>query len=133
MTIADIHLQYVTMPVNFENYHPSDLPREETHGRRILEYLADNPELGFRPTELADELDIPQGSVGTTLRRLESRGFVRHKGDYWAINSEAYDAESASVIGLETVAEAFRGDYYDRNPEWDAELPDIASDDGDTG
>ena len=121
------------MPVDFENYHPTDLPREDTHGRRVLEYLADNPELGFRPSELAAELDIPSGSVGTTLRRLESHGFVRHKGDYWAINSEAYDAESASVIGLETVAEAFRGDYYDRNPEWDAELPDIASDDGDTG
>jgi len=120
------------MPVDFENYHPSDLPREDSHGRRILEYLAENPELGFRPTELAADLDIPQGSIGTTLRRLESRGFVRHKGDYWAINSEAYDAETASAIGLETVAEAFRGDYYDRNPEWDAELPDIESDDGDT-
>jgi len=119
------------MPVDFENYHPSDLPREDTHGRRILEHLAENPELGFRPTELADELDIPEGSVGTTLRRLESHGFVRHKGDYWAINGEAYDAQTASAIGLDAVAEAFRGDYYDKNPEWDAELPDIDADDGD--
>ena len=119
------------MPVDFENYHPSDLPREDTHGRRILEHLAENPELGFRPTELADELDIPEGSVGTTLRRLEARGFVRHKGDYWAINAEAYDAQTASAIGLDAVAEAFRGDYYDQNPEWAAELSDIDADAGD--
>jgi DNA-binding IclR family transcriptional regulator len=106
--------------------------RANTHGRRILEYLADNPELGFRPTELADELDIPQGSVGTTLRRLESRGFVRHKGDYWTINAEAYDAQTASAIGLDSVAEAFRGDHYDQNPEWDAELSEIEADTGDS-
>lgn len=120
------------MPVDFESYHPTDLPSEDTNGRRILEYLADNPELGFRPSELADEIDIPRGSVGTTLRRLESRGFVRHKGDYWAINAEAYDAQTASAIGLETVAEAFAGDYYDENPDWDAELPDLEPDSGDT-
>jgi len=119
------------MPVDFENHQPNDLPREDTHGRRILEFLADNPELGFRPSELADELDIPKGSVGTTLRRLESRGFVRHKGDYWAINAEGYDAQTASAIGLAAVAEAFRGDYYDRNPDWADDLPDLHAESGD--
>ena len=120
------------MPVDFESYQPTDLPSEDTNGRRILEFLADHPELGFRPSELADELDVPRGSVGTTLRRLESRGFVRHKGEYWAINPEAYDAQTASAIGLDTVAEAFSGDYYDENPDWDAELPDIEPNAGDT-
>jgi len=113
------------MPVDFESYQPTDLPSEDTNGRRILEHLSDHPKLGFRPSELADELDIPRGSVGTTLRRLESRGFVRHKGDYWAIDPEAYDAQMASAIGLETVAEAFSGDYYDKSPDWDAALPKI--------
>lgn len=120
------------MPVDFESYHPSDLPTENTNGRQILEYLAQNPELGFRPSELAEELNIPRGSVGTTLRRLEQRGFIRHKGDYWAINLEAYDAHTASEIGLKAVAEQFEGDYYDQNPEWDAELSDINADAGDT-
>lgn len=113
------------MPIEFENYHPTDLPDEDTNGRRILKLLATNPELGFRPSEIAEEIDIPRGSVGTTLRRLEQRGFVRHKGEYWAINAEAYDAHTASEIGLHTVATQFEGDYYDRNPDWDAELPDI--------
>ncbi|QSG14083.1 MarR family transcriptional regulator [Halapricum desulfuricans] len=116
------------MPVDFESYHPTDLPDEDTNGRQILEFLASNSTLGFRPTELAAELDIPRGSVGTTLRRLEERGLVRHKGEYWAINAEAYDAQTASEIGLQAVADQFEGDYYDRNPDWDDDLPDI--DDG---
>jgi Mn-dependent DtxR family transcriptional regulator len=113
------------MPVDFESYHPTDLPDEDTNGRRILEFLADDPDLGFRPGELAEELNMPTGSVGTTLRRLEERGFVRHKGEYWAINVEAYDAHTANEIGLHAVAEQFEGDYYDQNPDWDDELPDI--------
>lgn len=113
------------MPVEFDRYRPSDLPNEGTNGRDILEFLAETPELGYRPSEIADELDIPRGSVGTTLRRLERRGLVRHKGEYWAINAEAYDAQTASAIGLSGVAEEFEGDFYDRNPDWDAELPDL--------
>jgi len=113
------------MPVDFEQYHPSDLPNEGTNGRRILEYLAQHPDLGFTPSELANELDIPRGSVGTTLSRLEERGLVRHKGEYWAINIEACDAQSASEIGLQAVADQFEGDHYDENPDWDASLPDV--------
>ena len=113
------------MPVDFESYHPSNLPNEGTNGRRILEHLAQYPELGFTPSELADELDISRGSVGTTLSRLEERGLVRHKGEYWAINIEAYDAQTASEIGLRSVADQFEGDQYDTNPDWDAELPDV--------
>lgn len=114
------------MPVDFESYHPTDLPDENTNGRRILEFLAAHPEMGYRAGELADELEIPRGSVGTTLSRLENRGLVRHKGEYWAINSEAYDAHTASLIGLQTVADQFDGDYYDQNPNWDADLPDLS-------
>ena len=113
------------MPVDFESYHPNDLPNEGTNGRQMLEYLAQHPELGFTPSELADELEIPRGSVGTTLGRLEERGLVRHKGDYWAINIEAYDAQTASEIGLRAVAEQFEGDQYDTNPDWDAGLSDV--------
>jgi DNA-binding Lrp family transcriptional regulator len=113
------------MPVDFESYQPSNLPDEGTNGRRILEHLAQHPDLGFTPSELADELEIPRGSVGTTLSRLEERGLVRHKGAYWAINSEAYDAQTASVIGLRAVADQFEGDHFDANPDWDETLPDV--------
>ena len=113
------------MPVNFESYQPTDLPDENTNGRRILEFLAANSDLGFRPTELSEELEIPTGSVGTTLRRLEARGFVRHKGEYWAINPAAYDAHTASVIGLQAVAKGFEGDHYDTDPNWDGDLRSV--------
>lgn len=114
------------MPVDFESYRPTDVPDENTNGRRILEFLASNPTKGYRASELAKELEIPRGSVGTTLSRLEDRGFVRHKGAYWAINPDAYDAHTASIIGLKTVAEQFEGDYYDETPDWDADLPDLS-------
>lgn len=114
------------MPVDFERYQPTELPDENTNGRRILEFLAAHPEKGYRAGELAAELDIPRGSVGTTLSRLERQEVVRHKGTYWAINAEVYDAQAASVIGLKTVAEQFEGDYYDQNPDWDTDLPDLS-------
>jgi Mn-dependent DtxR family transcriptional regulator len=116
------------MPVNFENYHPNNLPNEGTNGRRILEHLAQHPQLGFTPSELSDELEISRGSVGTTLSRLEDRGLVRHKGDYWAINLEAYNAQTASEIGLQAIADQFEGDHYDTNPDWDDGLQDVNAD-----
>ncbi|WP_435119248.1 MarR family transcriptional regulator [Halolamina sp. C58] len=119
------------MPVDFESYYPTNLPDEGTNGREILEFLAANPETGYRPSELTAELGIPRGSVGTTLSRLHERGLVRHKGEYWAINPEAYDARTASLVGLAAVAEQFEGDYYDENPDWDADLPDIDGAGGD--
>jgi DNA-binding IclR family transcriptional regulator len=70
------------MPVDFESYQPNDLPDAGTNGRRILEHLAQHPELGFTPSELAEELEVPRGSVGTTLSRLKERGLVRDKGEY---------------------------------------------------
>lgn len=111
--------------MDFERYRPTDLPDENTNGRKILEFLAANPELGYRAGELAAELDIPRGSVGTTLSRLERRGLVRHKGEYWAIDPDGYDAHTASLVGLRSVADQFEGDYFDENPDWDAELPDL--------
>ena len=59
---------------------------------------------------------------------------MRHKGEYWAINPDAYDAHTASLIGLSAVSEQFVGDYYDENPNWDANLPGLdESEDTDTG
>ena len=113
------------MPVDFENYQPSDLPGANTNGRKILRYLAASPETGYRAGEIAEALELPRGSVGTTLSRLHDQGFVRHKGQYWAINPDAYDAHTASLIGLAAVSEQFEGDYYDENPDWDANLSDL--------
>lgn len=113
------------MPVDFESYQPDDLPDHETNGRQILEFLADHPEKGYRPGELAKELDMPRGSVGTTLRRLAARGFLRHKGEYWAIDPKGFDTAAARSIGLAAVADQFQGDHYDDNPDWDADLPDL--------
>ncbi|ELZ76333.1 hypothetical protein C454_18589 [Haloferax gibbonsii ATCC 33959] len=38
------------------------------------------------------------------------------------------------MIGLAAVSEQFEGDYYDENPDWDANLPDLDEyEDADSG
>jgi len=56
------------------------------------------------------QLHCLSSSRVTALRRLEERGLVRHKGKYWAINVEAYDAHTANAIGLQAVADQFEDD-----------------------
>jgi len=44
-----------------------------------MEFLLETPSVGYTPAELADQTEIPRGSVGPTLKRLEEAGLVRHK------------------------------------------------------
>lgn len=96
------------MPVPFDEYD-EDVGRmdlgEGTNAHTILSFLAENPDQGYSPKEIAEATDVKRGSVGTTLSRLEKRDLVRHKGDVWAIGEDdrlaaqgaIYVASSASV------------------------------------
>jgi len=80
------------MPVDFASYQPDDdrslQLTEGSNAHTILEFLADNPDQGFTPKEISEKTDMPRGSVGTTLSRLDDRGLVRHKEPYWAISDD---------------------------------------------
>jgi DNA-binding IclR family transcriptional regulator len=56
-----------------------------TNAETLLAFLADSPDKAFTPKEIHAATDVPRGSVGVVLSRLEDRGLVRHRGDYWAI------------------------------------------------
>lgn len=96
------------MPVSFDEYDEStgrmDL-KEGTNAHAILSFLAERPDQGYTPKEIAEGTGVKRGSVGTTLSRLEERGLVRHKGEIWAIGEDdrlaaqgaVYVASSASV------------------------------------
>lgn len=77
------------MPIDIERFE--DGPTEElrvngrTNGEQILSFLASSPDQAYTPKEIHKGTDIPRGSVGVVLSRLEDRGLVRHRGDYWAI------------------------------------------------
>lgn len=96
------------MPVSFDKYDGDsgrmDLS-EGTNAHAILSFLAERPDQGYTPKEIAEGTGVKRGSVGTTLSRLEDRDLVRHKGEVWAIGEDdrlaaqgaIYTASSASI------------------------------------
>jgi len=118
------------MPVEFETHEPGD-PRvdlsEGTNARRLLEFLLKTPTVGYSPAELAEETEVPRGSVGPTLNRLESAGLVRHKEPYWAAaEDDRIAAATAAIVGVETAASTYSDDWYAQNEGWDETLPDLS-------
>ncbi|AUX09403.1 TrmB family transcriptional regulator [Halalkaliarchaeum desulfuricum] len=118
------------MPVDFETHEPGN-PRvdlsEGTNARRLLEFLLKTPTVGYTPAELAKETGIPRGSIGPTLKRLESVGLVRHKEPYWAAaEDDRIAAATAAFLGVEAVADTYSDDWYAENDGWAEELPDLS-------
>jgi hypothetical protein len=82
-----------------------------------------------RRDERARPAGLPRGSVSPTLARLERVGLVRHKGDYWAAaDDDRLAAASAAVLGLGSVAERHRDDWYGQHEGWADELEDLGED-----
>lgn len=77
------------MPIDIDRFEagPEESLRSDgpTNAEKILTILAANSDTAFTPKEIHQRTDIPRGSVGTVLSRLEERGLVRHRGEYWAI------------------------------------------------
>jgi hypothetical protein len=73
---------------------------EGTQPRRILRFLAENPDTAFTQTGIHEATGIKRGSVGRVLSRLESRGLVCHRGRYWMIAEDdhlaAYSAQKSA-------------------------------------
>lgn len=64
------------MPVHLDTHDPDlDLDPTTTRGR-IVAFLYQHPDLGFRPSELQAALDIPHGTATTTVARLQEDGYV---------------------------------------------------------
>lgn len=111
-----------TMPVKFDEYEAAsdDLDwalNPSSNAYAILSFLAEHPETGFSPAEIHEGTDIPRGSVGTTLRRLEDRGLVRHKEPFWAVDSRGIEAYEAVLRSLEAVETSTTYDWGDAEPE----------------
>lgn len=96
------------MPIDIDRFE--DGPEEALHAGRptnaetILTFLATNPEKAFTPKEIHQGTDVPRGSVGTVLSRLEARELVRHRGEYWAIADEAGVDKSITAMSTARAA-----------------------------
>jgi len=59
-----------------------------TNKWKVVEFLIEHSEKAFTPKEIDSEVDVPEGSVGVILSRLEEKGIVRHKGKYWTLERD---------------------------------------------
>lgn len=104
------------MPVEFEEYRENcaetgGLPIDpESNAFRILVFLADHPDLGYKPSEIHDHTGIPKGNLNPTLSRLEERGLVEHEAPYWSIS---IDDRIAGITGTMYSMQAFEDQYSD--------------------
>lgn len=77
------------MPIDIERFEKG--PAEElraggqSNAEEILTFLASSPDQAYTPKEIHDATGVARGSVGVVLSRMEDRGLVRHRGEYWAI------------------------------------------------
>lgn len=124
-------LHSVTVPIDidrFETAPESELAAREngpTNAEQVLSFLAAHADKAFTPKEIRTATDVPRGSIGVVLSRLEERGLVRHRGEYWAIgDAEAVDRELTAATSARVAGERLGTEDPD---EWG---PGIDPDDG---
>ncbi|MDY6774566.1 MAG: MarR family transcriptional regulator [Halobacteria archaeon] len=79
----------------FENETEDGL-RESTNAEKVIRFLAENNGKAWKQSVIAERADVNPNSVGSVLSRLQDKGLVRHKGEYWAITDDKDRLESAS-------------------------------------
>ncbi len=107
------------MPISIDRFEDESKDiLELTKGTQpytVLTFLAANDDQAFTQTEIHEATEIPRGSVGVVLSRLEERGLVRHRGRYWAIAEDdrltSYAAQEAASSSSTT------DDYYGQTDE----------------
>jgi hypothetical protein len=80
------------MPIDIETFETSQAEHlqssGETNADRVMVFLAANPDQAFTQSEIREATDVKAGSISVVLSRLEERGLVRHKGNYWALGDD---------------------------------------------
>lgn len=90
-----------------------DLAPDTTQGA-VYRFLLEHADQAFRQREIVDAVDIPEGSVGPTLKRLEQHGLVEHRDRFWAIADAEHAVISAGLHGA-TTADEIDGGFSDEN------------------
>jgi hypothetical protein len=101
-----------------------DEPRRGTNADRILRLLREHPEQAFRPTDIAERLDIPAGSIGPTLGRLRERGRVEHNEPYWILSDHEQATDAATGHAGAALAAREDANEQPEMEEWQAHAVD---------
>jgi predicted transcriptional regulator of viral defense system len=90
------------MPIDIETFESSPEDRlqqsGETNADRVMGFLATHPDQAFTQSEIRDATGVKAGSISVVLSRLEDRGLVRHKGNYWALGEADDMAAYTSMV-----------------------------------
>jgi len=113
--------------------HSIDLTPDTTQGK-IYGFLLANAAQAFRQREVADAVEVPRGSVGPTLARLEEYGLVEHRGRYWKIADSEHATAAAGLHSVRT-ADAIDGGFSEEAVDaWmETAVDPIDERDGDDG
>jgi len=117
------------MPIDVEQFDAIDEPggviERGTNAHKVLTFLLEHDELAFKQGEIAEETGVNTGSISVVLARLEERGLVRHRGQYWTVADD--DRVGQYVAMRHSMSVADRTEPAIDKDEWDeyaAEQPD---------
>jgi len=107
-----------------------DLSVDTTQGT-VYRFLLENADQAFRQREIVAAVEIPEGSVGPTLKRLEQHGLVEHRDHFWTIADAEHAIASAGLHGATTADEIDGGFSDDDVDAWmDTAVDPIDDDSG---
>jgi len=96
-----------------------------TNAHELLSVLVEHADLGFTAAELAELTDVPAGSVGKTLARLEDRELVEQLDGHWVVADDTVADHVGSLLSLDVIEERYGDDFYGESDEWATDLPDL--------
>lgn len=109
-----------------------DLAPDTTQGA-VYRFLLEHADQAFRQREIVDNVDVPEGSIGPTLKRLEQDGLVEHRDRFWAIADAEHAVASAGLHGAAT-ADEIDGGFSDEDVDtWMDTAVDPLEDEPDRG
>ena len=88
-----------------------DLSVDTTQGT-VYRFLLEHADQAFRQREIVTAVDVPEGSVGPTLQRLEQHGLVEHRDHFWTIADAEHAVVSAGLHSA-TTADEIDGGFSD--------------------
>jgi hypothetical protein len=94
-----------------------DLSSETSLGS-VYRFLLTHASHAFRQSEIVDAIERPQEEVESALTRLNQRGFVEHRGQFWAITDTEHAAASAGLHGIATAADRDDGFSEEEISTW---------------
>ncbi|MEF8777265.1 MAG: MarR family transcriptional regulator [Haloarculaceae archaeon] len=119
------------MPVHLDTHEPDVDLTPGTAKSDIVSFLYSEPEFGFKPTELEDALDLPHGTVTTTLKRLYDQGFIGKTADSHYHALEHREDLHRYVSSLDQVQRMFEEETRDfgAHTEWGGDPPEDVDED----